>query len=93
LYYYGGDRDCNKFQIYFVEPPSIESDVVVICYHCNTSIIKEEDQRYIIVAAALQRPLYFHEPNCYAEFLEGLILFYNEVIVNEPNSGQEPEQD
>lgn len=80
MYYYGGTRDCNKFQIYFADSPSIESDISVICYHCNTAIFSEEVKEYVIVAAALQRPLYFHSESCYLDFVQGMILFYNEVI-------------
>ena len=80
MYNYGGVRDCNKYQIYFADSPSIDSDVSVICYHCNTYIFSEEVDKYIIVAAALQRPLYFHPENCYFQFLQGMILFYNEVM-------------
>ena len=80
MYNYGGERDYNKFQIYFATPPSVESDLTVICYHCNTSIFREEDEKYIIVAAALQRPLYLHILSCYEGLLQGMVLFFNEVI-------------
>ena len=92
MYNYGGDRDYNKYQIYFAVPPSIESDLTVVCYHCSTSIIREENEKYIIVAAALQRPLYFHLAGCYEDFLHGMVVFYKEVLNKEENSGTDSGQ-
>jgi len=80
VHQYGGERDCTKYQIYFASSPSIEDNILVICHHCNDSIFREKDERYIIVAPAYQRPIYFHEDDCYEGFVYGMAIFYKEVI-------------
>jgi hypothetical protein len=80
LHSFGGERDCTKYQIYFASPPSCEEGLFLTCYHCNEPIVMELDKRYVIVAAAFQRPLYFHDNSCYEEFLHGMVLFYKEIL-------------
>jgi len=80
VYQLGGERDCTKYQIYYATPPSIGDEIMLLCYHCNDFIVREDDEQYVIVAAAYQRPIYFHVATCYGDFLNGMIIFYNEVI-------------
>lgn len=87
---YGGKRDCTKYQIFFASSPSVNERIYIICYHCNEPIVKEHDERYVVVAGAGQRPLYFHDDDCYEGFLNGMTLFFNHILTPVLNE-QEPE--
>ena len=80
MHSFGGERDCTKYQIFFATPPSVEDTVSISCYHCSEPVVKENDGRYVIVAAAYQRPLYFHDNDCYEGFLHGMVVFYKEIL-------------
>jgi hypothetical protein len=86
---FGGGRDCTKFQIYFSTPPSVEEGIFISCYHCSNPITREVDNKYVVVAGAFQRPIYFHEEDCYDQFLDGMIIFYHKVVL--PNRVPNPE--
>lgn len=80
MHEYGGKRDCTKYQIFFAPSPTLDENIFIICYHCNEPIVAEQDRRYVVVAGACQRPLYFHDDDCYEGFLHGMIIFYEEIL-------------
>ena len=80
MHQYGGDRDYTKYQIYFASSPSLEDNILIICHYCNAPIVREKDERYVIVAPACQRPIYLHDDDCYEGMVYGMVVFYKEFI-------------
>lgn len=77
----GDRRDCTKFQILIATSPTADEDIFIFCYHCNCPIIREDGTHYVMVAGAYQRPIYFHDDDCYEQFTSVMNLFYQEILV------------